>query len=63
VCALSGPGAAAFAASLAAAGGLTVSEDGSRTLVVAPTHRVLCDALASVERPTAAVRVEVDPPG
>jgi primosomal protein N' (replication factor Y) (superfamily II helicase) len=62
LCALRGPGAAELAATLAA-DGVDVRADGERLLAVAPTHRELCDALAAAPRPSAAVRVEVDPPG
>jgi len=62
VCTLSGEGAAALGATLAARG-VQVTADRDRLLCVAPTHRELCDALAVAPRPKAPVRVEVDPGG
>jgi primosomal protein N' (replication factor Y) len=62
VAALRGQGAASLAASLLAHG-VGVTEDRGAFLAVAASHRELCDALAAVPRPTASVRVEVDPPG
>jgi len=62
VCTLSGEGAAALGATLAARG-VQVTADRDRLLCVAPTHRELCDALAVAPRPKAPVRVEVDPSG
>ena len=60
--ALRGPGAPDFAAGLSGVDGLEVSDLGDdRFLVRAADHRVLCDGLASVPRPVARLRVEVDP--
>jgi primosomal protein N' (replication factor Y) len=58
---LRGPGGPAYAEGLAALGDITVSADGDRWLVRAPAHADLCDGLASVPRPAARLRVEVDP--
>ena len=58
---LRGPGGPAYAESLVAVEGLTVSPDGDRWLVQAPDHTRLCDGLASVPRPPGRLRVEVDP--
>jgi primosomal protein N' (replication factor Y) len=59
---LRGPGAAAYADGLRAAPGLEVAlVDDDRWLVSAPDHTRLCDGLASVPRPAARLRVEVDP--
>jgi primosomal protein N' len=60
-CALRGEGAEQLAASLRAVH-LDVRVDREGFVVVAPTHEVLCNALASVERPAAPVRVDVDAP-
>lgn len=65
LCSLTGPDAPALAAQLVALGvqRLEVREgrDGAM-LVVAPEHRVLCDALDAVRHRDLAVRIEVDPP-
>lgn len=61
VCALHGEGARSYAEALHAAG-LTVTASADRVLVEAPTHELLCDALAATARPAGALRVEVDPP-
>ena len=60
--AVSGAGAEAFVATLPRPAGLEVlgPADG-RWLVRAPDHGVLCDALDAAVRPSARVRVEVDP--
>lgn len=59
---VSGAGAAPVAEALRSQTGISVigPPDGP-FLVRAADHTVLCDALASVERPTERVRVEVDP--
>jgi len=64
---VSGRAAAAFVAVLSdagafEAGGLEVlgPSDG-RWLLRAPTHRVLCDAIAATPRPPGRLRIEVDP--
>jgi primosomal protein N' (replication factor Y) len=58
---LRGPGGPAYAEGLATVEGVTVSADGDRWLLRAQNHTVLCDGLASVPRPAARLRVEVDP--
>ncbi len=59
---LGGPGAEAYAAGLADAGGLAVSPLGAdRFLVRADGHAALADGLGSVARPQERLRVEVDP--
>jgi primosomal protein N' (replication factor Y) len=61
---LSGAGAAELARSVEAVGDPLVAVVGpadDRWLVRAPDHRHLCDALAAAPRPSARVRVEVDP--
>ena len=60
---LSGPGGNELAAALRRAGPDVdvVGPAGDRWLVRADDHQVLCDLLASITRPNARVRVEVDP--
>ncbi len=61
---LSGPGAADYAGALQAKAGAAVEVDGpldGTWTVRAPDASALCDALASVDRPSERVRVEVDP--
>jgi primosomal protein N' (replication factor Y) len=60
---VSGAAAPAFIAALGAPLDLEVlgPSDG-RWLLRAPDHRVLCDALATAERPAGRLRVAVDPP-
>jgi primosomal protein N' (replication factor Y) len=59
---LRGPGAPALADGLSLVPGLEVSATGDdRFLVRAGDHAALADGLASVERPTGRLRVEVDP--
>jgi len=61
---LSGAGAAQLAEALACVddpGLAVVGPADDRWLVRAPDHQRLCDALAAVPRPSARVRVEVDP--
>jgi primosomal protein N' (replication factor Y) len=60
VCSLRGAGAAAFASALASSQ-ITVTASADGFLAVAPSHRELCDALASTPRPHEPLRVEVDP--
>ncbi|MCD9623183.1 hypothetical protein [Rhabdothermincola salaria] len=59
---VSGAVAPAFVEALGAPPGVEVlgPADG-RWMLRAPTHQVLCDALASVPRPSGRLRVEVDP--
>jgi primosomal protein N' (replication factor Y) len=59
-CAITGAGAADFAAAVST-NGVEVTRDGERFIAVAATHAVLCDALASAPRPDERVRVDVDP--
>ncbi len=64
--AISGPGAPTYASGLARLAGAPVEVLGpaqDRWIVRAGSHRVLCDALAAVERPGERLRVEVDPLG
>ncbi len=56
---VSGPGASAFVEQLRDVD--LMGPAGDRWLVRAPDHATLCDALAAVVRPSARVRVEVDP--
>lgn len=56
---VTGPGAAEFVAGVQ--GDVAVAGDGERQLVRAPDTTSLCDALARAPRPSARVRVEVDP--
>ena len=59
---LGGPGAAALAQLVAAAGVVEASELApERWLLRAPDHTALCDALAAAERPKERVNVAVDP--
>lgn len=59
---VSGPGADAFVRGLRGRKGVDLlGPAGDRWLVRAGDHRVLCDALAAVARPSERVRVEVDP--
>jgi primosomal protein N' (replication factor Y) len=62
VAAVSGAGGAEFVAGLHRPEGLDIlgPADG-RWLVRAPDHGTLCDALAASPRPTARLRIEVDP--
>jgi primosomal protein N' (replication factor Y) len=59
---VSGPAAGELVDRLGAPLGLRIDgpADGSWRLV-APSHQVLCDALAAVERPAGRLRIEVDP--
>jgi primosomal protein N' (replication factor Y) (superfamily II helicase) len=61
MCALRGEGAPQLASSLRSVH-LEVREDDGGFVAIAPTHEALCDALASVDRPAAPVRIDVDPP-
>lgn len=59
---LSGDGAPAYAAALGGAGvDVLGPAAGGRFLVRAPDHQGLCDRLAAVARPSARLRVAVDP--
>jgi primosomal protein N' (replication factor Y) len=59
---VSGPGAAELADAVRGRLGVeVVGPSADRWLVRAPDHDVLCDALAASPRPSARVRVEVDP--
>ncbi len=61
VAVLRGPGAPTFAEGLGAVAPVTVSRlESERWMVRAPDHATMADALASVPRPTARLRVEVD---
>jgi primosomal protein N' (replication factor Y) len=61
VAVLSGPGAPAYAAGLRAGGAEVLGPDGDRWLVKAEDAATLADRLAAVPRPTARLRVAVDP--
>jgi primosomal protein N' (replication factor Y) (superfamily II helicase) len=58
---VSGPGASAYVAGLRAAGVAALGPDGDRWLVKAEDAATLADRLAAVPRPSARLRVAVDP--
>ena len=61
VAAVGGPAAEAFIAGLPTDAGLRVAGSGGEWRIVAPDHRMLCDALAATPRPTGRLRLAVDP--
>jgi hypothetical protein len=59
---ISGSSAAEYIDRLGRPLGLTVQgPSNGQWLVTAADHRALCDALATVERPSGRLRIEVDP--
>jgi primosomal protein N' (replication factor Y) len=59
---VSGAAAAAYIQALGQPEGVQVADiDEGRWLLRAPDHRILCDALAAIRRPSGRLRIEVDP--
>jgi len=61
---VAGPGGPEFMAGIAGTetAGMEIATDSRRSLIRAENWQTLCDALAAAQRPTAAVRIAVDPP-
>ena len=58
---LTGEAAGAFAEACRSVGLEALGPTDGRWLLRAPDHATLCDSLASIERPSGRLRIEVDP--